>query len=55
MAGKDLLLLECDFSNYNYFSEMYKTTKMYIKSSDLYKVHPVLYKKCTQYISNLYK
>lgn len=54
MNGTNVMLYECDFTYNDFFKRMYNTDIMYIKSTDLYKAHPNLYKQIMEYTKTLF-
>jgi hypothetical protein len=49
LNGKVILLYECDFSQNDFFKKLYKTELLYLKSTDIFKIHPNLYKEVMEY------
>ncbi len=54
MNGKNVMLYECDFTYNDFYRKMYKTDIMFLKSTDLYKIHPNLHEIIKQYTKTLY-
>lgn len=53
LNGKIVLLYECDFSQHDFFKTLYKTDLLYLKSTDIFKIHPNLYKHIMDYTNKI--
>lgn len=53
LNGKLVMLYECDFSQNEFFMNMYKSPTIYVKSTDIFKLHPNLYKQIKDYTNNI--